>query len=185
MKFKVGDHVKAIKYIDSIINENLIDAEVMDEVRPIDGSLLSGKMRIKYIRFLNGDIKETGKSFWVNPEDFDYAGIKSDNTNPSFNLKINENPYISEQFTKDYRRFIKAFPEKNIELSHALEDMAIVYQWAQKHPSNLDFYANKYHWTEEQKENIRKHGASLPNFMNPFSSDNSKEWWEDEEYDAD
>lgn len=172
MKFKVGNHVKAIKYIDSIINENLIDAEVMDEVRPIDGSLLSGKMRIKYIRFLNGDIKETGKSFWVNPEDFDYA-------------EINENPYISEQFTKDYRRFIKAFPEKNIELSHVLEDMDIVYQWAQKHPSNLDFYANKYHWTEEQKENIRKHGASLPNFMNPCSSDNSKEWWEDEEYDAD
>ena len=49
MKFKVGNHVKAIKYIDSIIHENLIDAEVMDEVRPIDGSLLSGKMRIKYI----------------------------------------------------------------------------------------------------------------------------------------
>ena len=171
MKFKVGDHVKAIKYIDSIINENLIDAEVMDEVRPIDGSLLSGKMRIKYIRFLDGDTKETGKSFWVNPEDFDYA-------------EINENPYIREQFAKDYRRFIKAFPEKNIELSHVLEDMAIVYQWAQKHPSNLDFYANKYHWTEEQKENIRKHGASLPNFMNPCSSDNSKEWWEDEEYDA-
>ena len=165
MKFKVGDHVKAIKYIDSIINENLIDAEVMDEVLPVDGSFLSGKMRIKYIRFLNGDIKETGKSLWVNPENFDYA---------------DENPYIIEQFTKDYRRFIKAFPEKNIELSHVLEDMAIVYQWAKNHPSNLDFYANKYHWTEEQKENIRRHGASLPNFMNPCSSDDSKEWWEDE-----
>ena len=182
MKFKVGDHVKAIKYIDSIVNENLIDAEVMDEARPIDGSILSGKMGIKFIRFFDGDIHNVGKSFWVNPEYFDYTEIKSDNTNPSFNFEIDGEPYTNEQFMKDYKRFIKAFPEyKTIDLSHAMEDIIIVYNWSKEHPSNIDFYANKYHWTEEQKENIRRHGASLPNFMNPCCpSNDSKEWWEDE-----
>jgi hypothetical protein len=61
MKFKVGNHVKAIKYIDSIINENLIDAEVMDEVRPIDGSLLSGKMKGKSCKKLREWKKPTSK----------------------------------------------------------------------------------------------------------------------------
>lgn len=103
-------------------------------------------------------------------------------TNPSFNLKINGEYYTDEQFMKDYKRFIKTFPEhKTINLSHAMEDIIIVYNWSKEHPANIDFYANKYHWTEEQKENIRKHGASLPNFMNPCcSSNDSKEWWEDE-----
>ena len=134
-KFKVGDHLKAIRYLDSIVNKTLIDAEVTDEARPIDGSILSGKMRIKYIRFLNGDIKETGKSFWVDPQYFDYADGYSPVFGTVSSFIINGQEYTNEQYIKDCARFVEEFPnDKNIELSHAIEDILIVYQFAQEHP---------------------------------------------------
>ena len=153
-KFKVGDHLKAIRYLDSIVNKTLIDAEVTDEARPIDGSILSGKMRIKYIRFLNGDIKETGKSFWVDPQYFDYADGYSPVFGTVSSFIINGQEYTNEQYIKDAARFVREFPyRKSIEIPHAIEDILIIYQWAQEHPpiSNIDHYAEEFGWTEDQK----------------------------------
>ena len=153
-KFKVGDHLKAIRYLDSIVNKTLIDAEVTDEARPIDGSILSGKMRIKYIRFLNGDIKETGKSFWVDPQYFDYADGYSPVFGTVSSFIINGQEYTKEQYEKDCKRFLETFPdEKSFDLSYAMENILNVYQWAQRNPvvTNLDHYAAEFGWTEDQK----------------------------------
>ena len=183
-KFKVGDHLKAIRYLDSIVNKTLIDAEVTDEARPIDGSILSGKMRIKYIRFLNGDIKETGKSFWVDPQYFDYADGYSPVSGTVASFIINGQEYTNEQFVKDCERFVKASPnDTKIELSHAIEDVLIVYQFAQEHPfvSNIDHYAEELGWDEKQKESIRRLATPLPNFYSEPFDNVGKDWW-DQEY---
>ncbi len=183
-KFKVGDHLKAIRYLDSIVNKTLIDAEVTDEARPIDGSILSGKMRIKYIRFLNGDIKETGKSFWVDPQYFDYADGYSPVFGTVSSFIINGQEYTKEQYEKDCKRFLETFPdEKSFDLSYAMENILNVYQWAQRNPvvTNLDHCAEEFGWDEEQKESVRRLGTPLPNFYSQPFDKVGKEWW-DQEY---
>lgn len=194
-KFKVGDHLKAIRYLDSIVNKTLIDAEVTDEARPIDGSILSGKMRIKYIRFLNGDIKETGKSFWVDPQYFDYADGYSPVSGTVSSFVINGQEYTNEQYIKDCERYVREFPnDKTIELQHAIEYVLIVYQWAQQNPvvTNLDHCAEEFGWTEEQKKYVLESVCPFPfrgkeyKFCPKQSSGNTvlcgecRKWWNQE-----
>ena len=194
-KFKVGDHLKAIRYFDSIINKTLIDAEVTDEARPIDGSILSGKMRIKYIRFLNGDIKETGKSFWVDPQYFDYADGYSPVSGTVASFMINGQEYTNEQYEKDCKRFLETFPdEKSFDLSYAMENILNVYQWAQRNPvvTNLDHCAEEFGWKEEQKKLVLEHICPFPFMGNwhdgcPRDATNNRipcgecrDWWNQE-----
>jgi hypothetical protein len=153
-------------------------------------------MRIKYIRFLNGDIEETGKSFWVDPQYFDYADGYSPVSGTVSSFAINGQEYTKEQYKKDCERFLEAFPEKDLfDLSYAIEYVLLVYQWAQQNPvvTNLDHYAEEFGWTEEQKKYVLEHVCPFPfmgnwyDFCPKQSSGNiiilcgeCRKWWNQE-----
>jgi hypothetical protein len=183
-KFQVGDHVKGTLrgFVEKgypITNQNLIDAKV---ITIVDDSEIAIRCR----RFLDGNNEYVGIDIFVDPKYFDYAdGYIPDPQEPKGNIfTINGNPYTNEQYIKDAARFVKEFPnDKNIELSHAIEDILIVYQYAQDNPpiSNLDHYAEELGWDEEQKESVRRLGTPLPNFYSQPFDKVGKEWW-DQEY---
>lgn len=125
-KFKVGDYV---------------NGAVVIEVEPNDyDGILNTRIRF-------GD----GRDVWVNSEN--YQLVHFDQPIVS-SFVINSQEYTKEQYEKDCKRFLEAFPEKELfDLSYAMENILIVYQWAQQNPivTNLDHYAAELGWTEEQK----------------------------------
>ena len=182
-KFQVGDHVKGtlkgrVEGGYPITNQNLIDARV---IAIVDDS----KIAIRCKRFLDGNNEYVGRDIFVESKYFDYAdGYEPKPQEPKGNIfTINGQPYTNEQYTKDAARFVEKFPESShISLSHAIEDILAVYQFAQEHPfvSNLDHYAEELGWDEKQKDRIRRLGTPLPNFYSELFDKVSRDWWNEE-----
>lgn len=181
-KFKVGDHVKGNEKSEySVTDENMIDAKV---VSVIDEDIIE----IMALRFLDGDTHCIGFKTAVNSKYFDYAdGYESKCPKSKENIfTINGHLYTNEQYIKDVARFVEEFPEdKTIELSHAIEDILIVYQWVQDNPviTNIDHYAKELGWEDKQKERVLKYGVPLPNYFKEPSKSVTDDWW-DAEYHA-
>ena len=176
-KFKVRDHVKGINDKYGVTNKNLIDAEVLE--------IGAGtKIEIKCIRFLDGDPEFVGDTFYVDPDDFDYAEGYSPVSRLVSSYMINGKEYTDEQYVKDCERFGKAFPhDKTIEIQHAIENVLIVYQWAQQNPmvTNLDHYAEEFGWSEDRKKGIAdsicpfcRMGGSCPRRT---ACEKCRKWW--------
>ena len=177
LKFAVGDHVKGKTILYAITNRNLIDAEVI--------AVHANSIDIKCIRFLDGRTNNIGYvATFADPDAFDYADGYSPVYGTVFSFVINGQEYKNEQFIRDCKRFVKEFPnDTNIELSHAIEDVLIVHQWAQEHPmvTNLDHYAGEFGWTEERKKGIVDNicpfcrmGGSCPRRT---ACEKCRKWW--------
>lgn len=145
-KFKVGDHVKGISECGTV--------ETNAEVVYVESGDYGDGL----------DIQIAGKDcdIWVNSKNFQLV----DNDKPIVSsFVINGQEYTKEQYEKDCKRFLEAFPdEKSFDLSYAMENILNVYQWAQQNPvvTNLDHYAEEFGWTEEQEELVRKHICPFP-----------------------
>ena len=177
LKFAVGDHVKGISNTYVITNKKLIDAEVI--------AVHANSIDIKCIRFLDGRTNNIGYvATFADPDAFDYADGYSPVYGTVFSFVINGQEYKNEQFIRDCKRFVKEFPnDTNIELSHATENVLIVYQWAQEHPvvTNLDHYAEEFGWSEERKKIIADNFCPL-HYMAGYcprhtTCEKCRKWW--------
>jgi hypothetical protein len=192
--FVKGDHVKGTGGNDYLTaNEKLIDAEVTE-----DASM--GRMGIKCLRFIDGNTESAGKGLVVDSNYFDYAdGFLSDYnrkkrllSEPVFgtvsSFMINGSEYTNEQYIKDCERFVKACPHyRTIELQHAIEDVLIVYQWAQENPTNLEHYAAELGWNKERSDFVYFGVCPIPytNYETcpkrisggEFTCKKCREWW--------
>jgi|GEM_PF-1665525 len=178
-KFQVGDHVKGNK---GYAYENLIDAEVsviVDEdrmwiklLRFLDGDTkqvgTEACVYTKYFELVNKNQQEPkenkhndfldsfryGVHFYAEPvcrRSIDSSVLYRPFTVASF--VINGEEYTNEQYVKDAARFVEDFPnDKHIELSHAIEYVLIVHQYAKDNPTNLEHYAAELGWDKEQSD---------------------------------
>lgn len=167
-KFKVGDHVTGISECGTVeTNAEVIYVESDDY-----GDGLDIQIAVK-----DCDI-------WVNSKNFQLV----DNDKPIVSsFVINSQEYTKEQYEKDCRRFLEAFPdEKSFVSSYAMEDILNVYQWTQRNPvvTNLDHYADEFGWSEDRKKGIADSICPLiyttPRCERIISCQVCRKWWNQE-----